>query len=543
MRAFPSQLSLLLLFGLFVGPLSGAEESVIEISRHDLSLRFAGQLRAKSVEIPSGETLISFKTGADGPPTLERFLFKLEGHDTEWREADRQGSFMRVAIAFYDGQGNWIGQNDFPVSGSSHGWNGNMETAPLVPRRELVVIPKGAQKFGVLVSSSGAPEVIGVLAVGALSISKPGLSEPPWHFNIPESGAHLEATEWTRSGNRPGIAQLVLSRNAPEGRLLAVVDEDLVAHGEWQTRQTPLGSTGETLQLEWSQAFSIGMGGDHTFRYKNLEAGRYLFRYKKLNAFGAPIGVEKLIAFEVVPPFWQRTWFLVLTGMALAGVIFGAQRYRSWKRTQGEIAALRQQNAIEAERARIARDIHDDLGSSLTHISMLSEPTDSLAFSEIKENLARINQTAREMTQAMDEIVWALNPKNDQLERLVTFLDAHAQEFLSCAGIDSYCEYPPNIPERLVPAAKRHNLFLAFKEALANAVHHSGCKSVRIHLFLEHRTLRIAVEDDGAGFSQAKRHKGNGLMNMRHRMEDLGGQCSIESKPGAGTKVVLEMPF
>ena len=210
----------------------------------------------------------------------------------------------------------------------------------------------------------------------------------------------------------------------------------------------------------------------------------------------------------------------------------------AWNRAQLALARLEQQTARQQERVRIAADLHDELGAGLTRIVMLSEPVGG-------GNLDKIHRAALEMTQELDEIVWAVNPKNDRLDRLAMYLDAYAQEMLDVSGIESRVDFPVPLPQRTVTAQVRHSLFLAFKESLTNIVRHSKARRVQLHLTERPDGFSLIIEDDGCGFnvSKAKDDSGNGLGNMHERLAAVGGRCTINSALGSGTRVEFELPL
>jgi signal transduction histidine kinase len=226
------------------------------------------------------------------------------------------------------------------------------------------------------------------------------------------------------------------------------------------------------------------------------------------------------------------------------------QRYRR------KLAAIERERALERERARIAKDIHDDLGSSLTRITMLSESArrESTKPEDSAKHLDNIYKTSRELTRSMDEIVWAVNPRHDTLNSLATYLLRHAQEFLSPAGIRARSEIPLELPPIPISSEVRHNLFLAYKEALHNVAKHAQATLVNISLTLEYNSMTIMVTDNGLGFASGRISSevssstdrlagGNGLENMRKRLEQIRGECRIESSAGKGTKVIFQLPL
>jgi signal transduction histidine kinase len=248
--------------------------------------------------------------------------------------------------------------------------------------------------------------------------------------------------------------------------------------------------------------------------------------------------------------------FELLTGVrrrvrTFAGAVSGALLYASRRRVRQKMEHLEQQRALEKERARIARDIHDDLGASLTRIMLLSQSNQSeLADSrQAVIHLEKIYFTARELTRALDEIVWAVSPDHDTLDSLVTYLGKFAQDFLRVANIRCRLEVPIQLPAWPVNGEVRHNLFLAFKEALNNVSRHASATEVQILLVLAKSSFSLSVEDNGVGFDPANAGMtatikdslrisgGNGLVNIRKRIKQIGGECRLDSAPGKGSTV------
>jgi signal transduction histidine kinase len=220
-----------------------------------------------------------------------------------------------------------------------------------------------------------------------------------------------------------------------------------------------------------------------------------------------------------------------------------------------KVERLERQRAIERERARIAKDIHDDLGASLTRITLLSQSarSDLDNPAQAAANLDRIYRTAREVTRAMDEIVWAVNPQHDSLDSLASYLGRYAQDFLGAANVRCRLDFPVYLPAWPLSAEVRHNLFLAFKEALHNVVKHAAASEVRLSLALPESVFSLGVEDNGAGFAAnsgalerppepARPGRGHGITNMRRRLAEIGGSCEIQSAPGQGTRIHFVVP-
>ena len=286
--------------------------------------------------------------------------------------------------------------------------------------------------------------------------------------------------------------------------------------------------------------------------YSHLPPGDYRFRVLACNNNGVWNEQGATLAFTVLPAFWQTWWFrtsgVVMIALAGGGIVWLDAR----RRTRRKVERLERQQAVERERIRIARDIHDDLGANLTCITMLSESarTDLNDLWQVAGHLDQIYNTACELTRAMGEVVWAINPRHDTLDSVAAYLEEFGQNMLRTAGIRCKMNMPSQLPARVVTAEVRHNLFLAFKEALHNAIKHAGASEVRICLTVEPAAFTLVVEDNGKGFAsealltgaphgQPGHGTGNGLANMRHRLAEIGGRCEIESAPGKGTKVTF----
>ena len=210
---------------------------------------------------------------------------------------------------------------------------------------------------------------------------------------------------------------------------------------------------------------------------------------------------------------------------------------------------LKQQAVLHQERARIARDMHDEVGAKLTRLSLLTEmaaATPELppaAGAEVRE----ISDTARETILAFDEIVWAVNPRNDTLGDLAGYLCRHAEDFFEGGPTECVFDLPATIPAVMLPTEVRHEVFLAAKEALTNVAKYAAASRVRLRLVLHPDAFDLVIEDDGRGFDPAavatRPGGGNGLINMRDRMRRIGGRFECHSQPGAGTRITFHVPI
>jgi len=228
--------------------------------------------------------------------------------------------------------------------------------------------------------------------------------------------------------------------------------------------------------------------------------------------------------------------------LAVAGFGWAVVRYASFRRLRLQMRLLEQQGALHKERTRIAKDIHDDLGANLTQISLLGElaQQDRAAPDLAAERIKTISATAREAIKALDEIVWAVNPHNDTLAHLIDYAGRFALDYLRLAGIRCRLDLPDQPPAREISTDVRHNLFLVVKEALHNIVKHAHASEVWLRISATDDALRLVIEDNGRGFDRPPGDAGaDGLRNMRQRVAEIGGECRIETRAGAGTKVTV----
>ncbi|MDX9905403.1 MAG: histidine kinase [Bacteroidales bacterium] len=205
---------------------------------------------------------------------------------------------------------------------------------------------------------------------------------------------------------------------------------------------------------------------------------------------------------------------------------------------------LDRQLALERERARISQDMHDDVGASLTRISILSElaKNDADVKDQTRQWLGQINDTSRNVMEEMSQIIWALNPKNDTLEGLAAFIRRFANEYLESTSINHTFNFPESLPAQALSIETRRNVYLVVREALHNVVKHSGATRVDIRLSMVDGRFSILIRDDGKGFDMEKlEFPGNGLVNMKKRMNDIGGEIRIKSEPGSGTEIEMDL--
>ncbi len=281
--------------------------------------------------------------------------------------------------------------------------------------------------------------------------------------------------------------------------------------------------------------------------YGPLPPGRYRFRVMACNPDGVWSEATTTQGIIVVPPFWRTAWFLTLAGAGCVAIVWATARFISTRRLRARLRATQAQHATDRERARIAQDMHDEIGSKLTRISFLSEVARHAVDKpdEVGPPVEAIAGTSRELLQALDEIVWAVNPRNDNLEQLAGYLEQHAREYFENTAVHCHIQLPAELPQALLSAEVRHNVFLAFEEVLNNTLKHAGAAHVKVLMSLNGRHFEIVVEDDGKGFSPGAGAlpEQDGLQNIQARLKAVGGTCEIASEPGHGTRVRMRFPL
>ena len=349
---------------------------------------------------------------------------------------------------------------------------------------------------------------------------------------------------------------VVIEELGVDGEPLSLGAKEIVVppgHKQFEFRYSALSFNAATrfryridgLDTDWVEADTR-----RTAHYGHLPPKNYRFHVIASNNEGAWNGESATLVFTVQPYFYQTWWFLTLAGAAILAGVALAVRTHAARKYQRELGRLEQQHAIERDRTRIAKDIHDDIGAGLTQITLLSE----LARREpgqVGTHLERISDSARQLTRAMDEIVWAVDPQHDTFNGLMDYISAFAEDFLRVAGIRCRMDLPMVLPAMQVDAELRYNLFLALKEALNNVVKHARASEVWLRLRLEQQTFTLVVEDNGQGLAAAtgdttaiggdRISSGLGLSNLSKRLASIGGKCVVRSSPGQGTRVEMTL--
>jgi signal transduction histidine kinase/ligand-binding sensor domain-containing protein len=360
----------------------------------------------------------------------------------------------------------------------------------------------------------------------------------------------LDPTEEPRQGPPPPV-RFTRIRVAGE-------DLRLPERGVREIPRLDLGRSGNSLQVEF-----VGVSPSHegSLRYQHrldgidadwsppddqrsvyfarLAPGAYRFLVRAVTPEGLAGDDPATLAFQIPTPFWQSRWFFVAAALALAGIVEALHRLR-----------LRRRLELEAVRTRIATDLHDDIGSNLSRIAILSEVASrdlDGGNPAVKDRLAHIASVSRDLVDSMSDIVWAVNPARDRLRDLTQRMRHFADDILSARDIVLSFRAPPEGADIPLGTHTRRELFLVFKEAVNNIARHSGARSVEIELAVGDGWLSLKLTDDGHGFDTgrvgADSGEGNGLRSMQRRARALGGSFDVVSAPGQGTFLTVRIPL
>ena len=258
-----------------------------------------------------------------------------------------------------------------------------------------------------------------------------------------------------------------------------------------------------------------------------LPPGTYTFELSAQGSFNKDAVASRRIKITIQPPFWQTKLFLFSAFVLLAAIVILLTRYFSGLKLKRRIEQLERKRAIDEERLRISREMHDDLGSGLTQITMLSESAKGKTFND--EQLEKIASTSRKLVTDMSEIIWSMNPSQVSAGHLFAYLREQLHGLLESSGISYTIDFPEQGLDYELNNGQKRNLLLVTKEIVHNAIKHSGSNRVNVSAIIKNKNLEFTVADNGHGFDHSLHHNGNGLKNIKRRIEELKGHLDIES--------------
>lgn len=470
-----------------------------------------------------------------------RLQYLLEGLDNEWQQFNGN---MTIYFRWKDEQQNLLELKGFPADGKSPGWTKEWQTAPLTNQCHRLVVPPLAHELEIQLTSGNGP-VVGVCFIDDFKISMEKTGEVLFFDDF-----ETERTPslWQAGGLKKGMARIVSrqTEETPENKFLSIFDDSASAYAVWSCL-LPFSDrkhAGETLLVEWKQMHSIGRCSPGSFQFMNLPAGEWTLKLRRAHPLTEEPVPDSEMEFRIEVPevLWKRVWFQLacVTGLValLALASFITVRMK-WKR---QLAETEHQRMLEAERIRIARDIHDEIGHRLTLIGLLAQGISRETFEEARQ---AIQKAAQDTVLNMSEIVWAVNPQNDNLENLVGFLSRFSREFFKNTQTQVDMTVPVTIPQRPIAADARRHILLLLKESLNNCIKHARCTRVAVTIaFQDHRML-MDISDDGIGFdlNSVSGTAGNGLRNLAGRIQTLAGTWTITTEQGKGTQIHFEIPL
>jgi two-component sensor histidine kinase len=274
---------------------------------------------------------------------------------------------------------------------------------------------------------------------------------------------------------------------------------------------------------------------DRSINYARLAPGSYRFVVRAINQEGIMSPDAATFQFRILSPIWMRWWFLSAAVLLISLIVYSVHRQRVARSVE-----------LERARTRIATDLHDDIGANLSLIAMLSEVARGQLRSDdhrLKEWFSTIAATSRDTVDSMSDIVWAVNPKRDNLRDLTRRMRRFADDILGARNIELRFREPDTSLDLKLGVDLRREVFLIFKETINNLVRHSQCTEAEVYLHIAHDRLLLRVSDNGRGLNSATADAGTGLASMRGRAKKLCGTFEISSPNGAGTIVTLDVPL
>jgi len=283
----------------------------------------------------------------------------------------------------------------------------------------------------------------------------------------------------------------------------------------------------------------VNAGNNPQVRYV-LQPGSYIFRYYAGNSFEKNPQEIRELYITITPPFWKTSWFRILAIAAIISLVVVLTRRIARRKLKRQIAELQQSKVLNEERLRISREMHDDIGAGLTQITLMSEA--AKLHQQNIQPLEEIAGTSRKLVGSINEIIWSLNPENQSLAQLLAYLREQLNQLLEYSGINYKIDFPENNEAVILTNAQRRNLLLVTKEIVHNAIKHSKARNIKIRCKKEESSIVFDITDDGIGFDVSGNGSGNGLRNIRRRIEELGGELLIQTNTGAGSQFNYSIP-
>ena len=542
-------------FGVFAWTLSPsfAEVTLNSVEADGRSIAFSAasshdHASPATLRIPASAKNLAFHFQSGSKPP-SRLRHKLEGIDSDWRDLP---SIMVVWLRILDEDANPIAGNTVNIAGESPGWNGRPSDTPLTPFSISTTVPMTAPKIRLYFITNGRGPVVGQWIIDAVTVRVEHADGTPQQKVELSCQAVEQANvktaipiNWIRDGERLELAQMLWRNTQPAKPVLLLNDDLPDQFGCWRSRDIALPlEKDDKVSMECQMAYTIGCGAAAgTAEYSHLNPGTYWFRVAAFQVNGLPTGEEVSIPVVVLPPLTHRLSFWITLLITIACFVGVTVRWVTQQQNRRQMELLERRRMLEEERNRIARDIHDDLGTTLSQIAMLSEMAkEEKPEGQERRLLGNIFNHAQQATRALDETIWAIRPSNDTLGHLIEYLCQFAENHLQLAGLRFRLDVPETIPDFSLTSLERQNLLLATKEALHNVVKHAKATEVWLRIRISGDVLSLLIEDNGCGqVPAADSPPSRGSANMKKRMEQINGCYTRTGVPGQGPIVEFQV--
>ncbi len=460
----------------------------------------------------------------------------------ESREAEVLNAFFIGPIVL-DAVGDEVLNLVKPLKGDSQGWLDGVQSSGFERKNLSFDLPSESRSMRFILSSNSEQlSTMGWLAIRncVIELTTRNDKVSPVRLRLdspPGSGHH----HWVKQGSQHTMAERVLDSTGEH--MVVLRDDSPLRWAGWGSIQINVKEF-RRVNISWEQCHSVGYGGSRTIHMHSLIRGQNLLRLQQQNLEGQPIGDSVQIPLTLLAPIYERTTYQAAASFLVLLVFFLLTRHFSRRQLQQKLAVLQRENALNQERARIARDLHDNLGANLTQLALLSDLIQRGVANGLatQDQLDQMFELAQHLTHQVDEAIWVVNPEKDILESLLTYVTDHVQTYLAATGIRCRLQLPCHIPDVTLTSATRHHLLMVVKEALHNVVKHAGAEEFRMKVCVDEGVLMIHLEDDGRGFPEDLQ-KGNGLDNMHQRMLLIGGTLDISAGQNGGTRVLIHLPL
>jgi len=317
------------------------------------------------------------------------------------------------------------------------------------------------------------------------------------------------------------------------------VEFRFVALGYTDPRNIKLRHRLEGAELQW-----IDTGAERTAGYTNLPWGDYRLRVAARSSGGHWNAEGATLSFTVVPAWWETIYFRACLVALLVGFTAWLARTFAQRRLRLKLQRLEQDHALEKERVRIARDLHDDLGARLTEVGLLADRLVRVVPREFSPQLSGLAWRTRRLATELSSIIWTMSARNSSVDRLADFLRRYAERLFRTTSTNCLVKGVDRIPAVPLLPEPQHQILAAAKEAMNNIIKHAQATEVTIELLYVQGVFEVSIADNGVGFAcdVSVESEGNGLPNMQSRLKETGGSCEVTSAVGRGTRVVLRLP-